>query len=116
MASVPTFFGWACSRAQGSAPARKAASGLKRGGERWPVKTRVPAGTNFAKAQTIAFADLAAMPAVADITKNDKRYQSARITEKIAGKYTEGQLLSVTGYIWLVAGETDGDYHIQVSG
>jgi hypothetical protein len=80
------------------------------------VKTSVPANTDFSAPRTIAYADLAAMPAVADVARNDQRYQSSRITEKIAGQYTEGQLLSVTGYIWLVAGESDGDYHIQVSG
>jgi hypothetical protein len=113
---VPTLWLWVLSAAYGQAPAAQTATGLKPGVERWPVKTNLPANTDFPNPQTIAYADLAAMPAAANVTRNDQRYQSTRITEKIAGKYTEGQLLSVTGYIWLVAQETDGDYHIQISG
>jgi hypothetical protein len=112
---VPTLLFWVCNAAYGQAAAARRAPAIKPGVERWSVKTSLPPNTDFSKAQTISFADLAALPDAPGVVKNDPRYQSSRIPEKIAGKYTEGQLLSVTAYIWLVGLESDGDYHIQIS-
>ena len=88
---------------------------VKPGVERWPVKTSVPTGTNFAKPTTAAISDLLAMPNVDGVAKDDKRYQSERIPAKAGDKYPEGKLVTTTGWLHLVAGETDGDYHIQIS-
>src|SRR5258707_186237 len=87
---------------------------LKPGVERWPIKTSLPKGVS-AKATTVALADLLALPDAAGVGKNDKRYQSARIPGKAGDKLPEGKLVSTTGYLHLVAGESDGDYHIQIS-
>jgi hypothetical protein len=86
------------------------------GKERWPIKTSVPDGTNLSKARKIPLADLLAMPDAPDVKHNDARYQSARIPAQSGGKYKEGELLAATGWLFLVAAESDGDYHIQVSG
>jgi hypothetical protein len=95
----------------GSAAA--AGQAVKPGVERWSIKTSVPGGAS--KAQTAALADLIALKDVDGIKKNDSRYQSARIPAQPGARLTEGDLLTTTGYLHLVASETDGDYHIQIS-
>jgi hypothetical protein len=85
------------------------------GKERWPIKTSVPDGANLSKARKIPMADLLAMPDAPDVKHNDARYQSARIPARSGDKYKEGELLAATGWLFLVAAEPDGDYHIQVS-
>jgi hypothetical protein len=85
------------------------------GVERWSVKTSVPDGTNFSKATQATLTDLLALPDAPGVTHNDKRYDSARIPAQAGDKFPEGQLVTTTGWLHLVAGETDGDYHIQIS-
>jgi len=89
---------------------------LKPGVERWPVKTSTPDGTNLSKAVKVDLKDLLALAEVEGVAKNDKRYQSERMPAKPGDRYPEGKLISTTGYLHLVAGESDGDYHIQMSG
>jgi hypothetical protein len=86
------------------------------GTERWSIKTSVPDGTNFSKATEVALLDLLALPNAPEVTHNDPRYQSARIPAKAGDQFPEGKLITTTGWLHLVAGETDGDYHIQISG
>lgn len=94
--------------------AKQAAQPATRPGvERWPIKTSVPAGKQ--KAQVVALTDMLALPNVDGVNKNDKDYQSARIPAQTGMKFSEGTLITTTGWLHLVAGETDGDYHIQVS-
>lgn len=88
---------------------------LGQGVERWSVKTSVPTGTNFSKPTKVALADLLALKDAAGVTHNDKRYDSTRIPAAAGDKLPEGKLVSTTGWLHLVAGETDGDYHIQIS-
>jgi hypothetical protein len=85
------------------------------GVERWPVKTSVPDGTNFSKATVVALADLLALPDAPGVTHNDNRFDSVRIPAQAGDKFPEGKLVTTTGWLHLVAGETDGDYHIQIS-
>jgi hypothetical protein len=85
------------------------------GVERWAVKVSVPEGTNFSKAANVALADLLALPDAPGVTHNDKRYDTARIPGKEGDQFPEGKLITTTGWLHLVAGETDGDYHIQIS-
>jgi hypothetical protein len=85
------------------------------GVERWSVKTSVPDGTNFSKVTQSTLTDLLALPDAPGVTHNDKRYDSARIPSQAGDKFPEGQLVTTTGWLHLVAGETDGDYHIQIS-
>lgn len=89
----------------------------KPGVERWPIKTSLPDGTDVKHSKHVSYTDLAKFsdpePAVA---KNDHRYQSVRIpafSNPLGVK--EGDLLTVTAWVHLVAGESDGDYHIQIS-
>jgi hypothetical protein len=89
---------------------------VKPGTERWPVKTSVPQGTDLNKPTTVPLSELLAMGQASGVTKDDKRYQSERIPGKAGDKYPEGKVIQTTGWLHLVAGETDGDYHIQISG
>lgn len=87
------------------------------GVERWPIKTSLPGPPG--KAKTIALADLLSFgdPAInPKVNKNDHRFQSARIPAFSNTLHlNEGDLITTTGWLHLVAGETDGDYHIQIS-
>lgn len=85
----------------------------KPGVERWPVKTSVPAKSG--PAQAVALADLLALTNVDGVKKNDQRYQSERIPAQPGQKLPEGTVVTTTGWLHLVALETDGDYHIQIS-
>lgn len=85
----------------------------KPGVERWSVKTSVPAKSG--KAQTVALADLLALPNVEGVRKDDPKYQSMRIPAQPGQKLPEGTVVTTTGWLHLVALETDGDYHIQIS-
>lgn len=86
------------------------------GTERWTIKTSVPDDTNFSKPATIPLADLLAMPDAPNVKHNDPSYETARIPAGAGATYKEGDLLTTRGWLFLVAGETDGDYHIQISG
>src|ERR1035438_10020249 len=83
------------------------------GVERWSVKTSVPAGAT--KAVVVPLADLLAMQNADGVTHNDPRFATTRIPAPAGDKFPEGTMVSTTGYLHLVAGETDGDFHIQIS-
>jgi hypothetical protein len=81
---------------------------------RWPVKTSVPDGTDLSKAGTlIDLADLLSMqPAAEHMTKD---FESVRYPKAGGARYAEGQIVRTRGYLRLIAGEDDGDYHMQLS-
>src|SRR4051794_28336921 len=85
------------------------------GVERWSVKTGVADGTDFKKVTKVPLSDLLALKDAEGVTHNDKRYKIARIPGASGDKLPEGKLVSTTGWLHLVAGEPDGDYHIQMS-
>jgi hypothetical protein len=87
------------------------------GVERWPVKTSLP--SNPGSAKIVALADLLSFidPVVTPkVSKNDPRFQNARIPPfSNSLSIHEGELITTTGWLHLIAGESDGDYHIQIS-
>jgi len=88
------------------------------GKARWPIKTSLPDGTTAtASGKTIALAKLLALPAAPDVTDNDKRFQDTRIPAfDNSLNLKEGDLVTTTGWLYLVATEKDDcDYHIQIS-
>ncbi len=86
------------------------------GKERWPIKTSVVEGTELQRPGTlIPLTDFLALPEPPGVRDNDPRYQSARIPKPDGAKFAEGQIVRTRGYIRLVAGEPDGDYHMQLS-
>ena len=80
--------------------------------ERWAIKT----SAKNANARVIPFADLIKLKDPPGVTNKDARYDSARIPffENSLG-LREGDIVSVTCWLHLVAAEGDEDYHIQVS-
>ena len=90
-----------------------AAKEIKPGVERWPIKTSVPAN---AVQRKVPLSELLKFPDPPDVRHNDARYQAPRIPpfDNPLG-LKEGDAISTNGWLHLVAGESDGDYHIQVS-
>ena len=83
--------------------------GVKPGTERWPVKIALPSG---AKTQTMTLTDALKLPRLDAVKKNDPRYQDTRIMDQ---PVKEDTLMTISGYLYLVAFESDDcDFHIQI--
>jgi hypothetical protein len=93
------------------------AKDIKLGVERWDIKTSVPVGADLAYGKRVDFTDIIALPdPVAHPKMNDHRYAHDRypaFENKLGVK--EGDILTVQGWLHIVAGENDGDYHFQIS-
>ena len=89
---------------------------IKPGKARWPIKTSLSANADVKHAKAIEYGDLAKLDDPPGVTKNDARYQRERVPEfpNNVG-VREGDILTMRGWLHLVALETDGDYHIQIS-
>jgi hypothetical protein len=94
-------------------PAQKP-KGMKPGVERWPIKTS--AHNMQETPRVISFDSLIALSDPPGVKKNDSRFQDAFIPSfhNSAGLH-EGETVRVSGWLHLIAYETDGDYHIQIS-
>jgi hypothetical protein len=89
----------------------------KPGVERWSIKTSLVPGVNISSSKGVSFIDLINLDDPPGVTMNDRRFQDALIPAfPNALGVNEGDLISVSGWLHLVAGEADGDYHIQISG
>ena len=85
---------------------------LKPGTERWSIKT----SATSKKHRIVSWDDFVALKDPPGVKKNDARYQDARIPEfPNSLNLREGEIVSLTCWLHLVARESDGDYHIQVS-
>jgi hypothetical protein len=87
---------------------------LKPGVERWPIKTS--ALDDGTKGKPAKLGDLLGLGNAADVKRNDPRFKEARIPGEQVPIGKEGDLITTTGWLHLVALEDDGDYHIQISG
>lgn len=87
------------------------------GHERWPIKTSIPAKVDLSKSKEVALADLLALPQAPGVKHNDSRFANDRIPAfDNSLNVKEGDLLTTTGWLFLVATEKDDcDYHIQIS-
>jgi hypothetical protein len=80
------------------------------GKERWPVKITVP---DNAKHQTMTLDDALKIERLADVKKDDSRYQRERIMDQ---PVAEDTMVTVSGWLYLVAFESDDcDFHVQLS-
>jgi hypothetical protein len=86
------------------------------GTERWPVKVSLVAAADLSNPKTVALNALLALEDPTGVTHNDPRFQDARIPSfSNSLSVNEGDILQTTGWLYLVATETDCDYHIQIS-
>ncbi|HEY2032895.1 MAG TPA: hypothetical protein VGH02_04345 [Rhizomicrobium sp.] len=89
------------------------AKATKPGKERWVVKTSL---IESPAKKIVDLQDLLALRDVPGVTNNDKRYRDNRIGAfDNPDKLREGDMVTAEGWLHLIAGETDGDYHIQIS-
>jgi len=86
------------------------------GKQRWPIKVSIPADANIAAPITVPFGQFIGISDPGGIKPDDSRFETVRIPDVINGKYKEGQIVSTTGWLYLVLTEADDcDYHIQIS-
>lgn len=86
------------------------------GTERWPIKVSLPAGADLGNAKAVGLNTLLALEDPTGVKHNDSRFQDARIpafSNSLSVK--ECDILQTTGWLYLVATESDCDYHIQIS-
>ncbi len=89
--------------------------GMKPGVERWPVKTS--AHEMHETPRDVPFDSLILLADPPGVKKNDPRYQDAFVpTFQNSLHLEEGAMVRVNGWLHLIAYETDGDFHIQISG
>lgn len=83
---------------------------------RWGVKTTLVPGADPHQGRPVPLPVLLALSAVQGVTENDPRYQDARIPPfQIAAGLKEGDIVTVSGWLHLVAAPADGDYHLQLT-
>lgn len=90
------------------------------GKSRWAIKTSV---VEKAKHKKVKLQEILTLPFPEGIKQNDKRYQDKLIPANFLPselKLKEGDIVTVTGWLHLVALEKDrekqdGDYHIQIT-
>ncbi len=88
--------------------------GMKPGVERWPIKTSAHRIHEVPRA--VIFDSLVALPDPPGVRKNDPRFQDAFVPSfKNSQGLEEGDMVRTSGWLHLVAYETDGDFHIQIS-
>ncbi len=87
------------------------------GKARWKIKTSVPEGANVEGGRKVSYEDLVKLEDSPGVKRNDKRYREELIPVfENSLKVKEGDILTTQGWFHLVAAESDGDYHIQISG
>ena len=93
-----------------------AQSGLKPGSpvSRWSIKTGLPEGTVLTQPGTlIPLSDFLDLKPAAE--KRTAEYQDKRYPKVSDAPAAEGDIVRTRGYVRLVAEETDGDFHIQIT-
>lgn len=89
---------------------------VKPGVKRWPIKTSVPEDADLTHPKFVPLKKLLTLKDPPNAKRSDKRYQDALIPAfPNSLKLKEGDIVSTTGYLHLVATEPDCDYHIQMS-
>ncbi|GEM_PF-722935 len=84
---------------------------LKKGTERWPIKTSLPEN---AKKVAMTLADALKIVPLPKVAKDDPAYQDKRIGPE--QPVQENQIVTISGWLYLVALESDDcDFHIQIS-
>jgi hypothetical protein len=92
----------------------------KKGVDRWRVKTTLDSAAEQKKPKSVKSDDLITL-AEPDRHQYDyneyqhnQSHENDRMRNPSATALQEGDLVSTTGYVQLIASEDDGDYHIQI--
>ncbi|MGA9671006.1 MAG: hypothetical protein WBQ94_17485 [Terracidiphilus sp.] len=86
---------------------------LKPGTERWPIKTSIPTGARTIEMSLAEALSDSRLPPLVNVKANDPRYRASRIGDQ---PVKENILVTISGWLYLVAFETDDcDFHIQLS-
>lgn len=103
--------GLACPLSAKAAPLPCPQNGIEH--ERWPIKTTLPpAGAHTVRMKLADALSDSKLPPLPDVKTNDARYDSARILDQ---PIKENKLITVSGWLYLVAFESDDcDFHIQL--
>ena len=81
---------------------------------RWSIKTSLPSNTDLSKpAGVLALPDFLALAPAADHMST--QFESALFPKTAGAKFADGDIVQTTGFVRLVAGEPDGDFHIQLT-
>ncbi len=92
------------------------ANGDTPGKARWSIKTSVPANADLEHPIHVDLQKLLSFKDAPGVTKDDPRYKTKRIPMfKNDLGIKEGDIISTEGWLYLVAHEPDGDYHMQIS-
>ncbi len=87
---------------------------VKPGSARWPIKTSVPADAKLDRPGVLI--PLSEFLALAPAAENASDDFASVLYPKVKGaRVAEGQIVRTRGFMRVVAGEDDGDYHIQIS-
>src|SRR5713226_2246012 len=82
-------------------------AGFKPGEKRWGIKTSLAAHADVSHPKQVGFIDLLGLEDAPGVTKDDSRYQSALIPAFANPlNLKEGDIVSVSGWLHLVAGES----------
>ncbi len=93
-----------------------AAQHVKPGVERWPIKTSLAPHADVAHPKQVDLVELLNLEDPPGVAKDDPRYQSQLIPAfPNSLDVKEGDIITTKGWLHVVAGEADGDYHIQIS-
>jgi hypothetical protein len=84
--------------------------------ERWPVKIGTLLIPSANASAGVDYPQMAQLDMVKGVCKNDSRYQSALLPATLQHSgHQEGDRIRVQGWLQLVAYESDGDYHLQIT-
>jgi hypothetical protein len=86
------------------------------GADRWPIKSSLPASADLGAPRTVALTTLLHLPNVAGVRQNDARYASVRIPQAADSGLHDGDIVTTTGYLRLVATDDNScEYLFQLS-
>lgn len=96
---------------------------LERGSSRWPIKVSVPDGADLDHPIEVPLANLLSLDPPESVKHRDggeggvleDRRIEAPVHVASGAILHEGDIIATSGYVTVVAGETDGDFHIQIA-
>ena len=96
--------------------APKKAKSFQPGKARWDIKTSLPTGASTWAFKYVDLATLLAIKPPPGAKGHSRKMDHARyLAAANASGLVEGDIISTTGWIHLIAAEPDGDYHIQIA-